>query len=168
MILKYFKQTIIWIFDINIIVLPLFFISLKIQPIGDFQFHIIDFISRYILIQGIYQVLILVFNKNQLDARKDSLLSYITLLKELILYMETKDINLKKHLKDKINNLKSNKCMLHKDIRQAIELTEKFIELNQYSINQINCVKIELILAEHSYEADNLNWNNTLFLKHLK
>ena len=81
---KYIKQGIIFTIDMMFLPLIITLLSNSWEPIANFN----DGLQRFITYIAIYEFLAFLINKNQLDARKDSLLIYITILKETLLFIE--------------------------------------------------------------------------------
>ena len=162
---KYIKQGIIFTIDMMFLPLIITLLSNNWEPITNFN----DGLQRFITYVAIYEFLAFLINKNQLDARKDSLLTYITILKESLLFIENPSfIALKDGILDKISALNNKPYyFIHEDVLKAINL----IKLGLYNDNLINnkvFLEAELINAEHNYEFEDLSWNNTLLLKFFK
>ena len=99
---KYIKQGIIFTIDMMFLPLIITLLSNNWEPITNFN----DGLQRFITYIAIYEFLAFLINKNQLDARKDSLLTYITILKEYLLFIENPSfIALKDGILDKISAL---------------------------------------------------------------
>ena len=161
-------QFIIWLIDINIIVAPVFILSLYLQPFENITNQIADFCFIYIDLFGIHQFFAFLLSKNQLDCRKDALLAYIRLLKRLLLYMETNQDFIATSLKKEIDELGKEQYLIDKDIQLGISFINKYLNLKEYAEVQLTRVKLEIIETEHNLEYLDLKWHNTIFLKHLK
>lgn len=125
--------------------------------------------NSWSIINDFNEFLVFIINKNQLDARKDSLLIYKTLIKQTLLLIEHPDfITLKKEILDKINELNDTSYyFIHKDILSTINTLKTAIE-NDKIYDMRTYLSSELILVEHKLEVEDLKWNNTLILKFFK
>lgn len=162
---KYIKQGIIYIVDALLLPLLITWVSNFWSPILDLN----DGLQRCISFTAIYEFLAFLFNKNQLDARKDSLLTYITILKQTLLLIHNPTFkSLRVEIVDKINSLNDTSYyFIHDDILQSINVIKSYIESDSI-FNQQLLIETELISAEHNYELESLAWNNTLLLKLFK
>jgi hypothetical protein len=162
---KYIKQGIIFTIDMMFLPLIITLLSNSWEPIANFN----DGLQRFITYIAIYEFLAFLINKNQLDARKDSLLIYITILKETLLFIENPGFTiLKDSILNKINKLNDKSYyFIHEDVLKAVNLIKLGISNNNLT-NKKAFLEAELITAEHNYESEGLSWNNTLLLKFLK
>ena len=122
-----------------------------------------DFIERCIMCYTIYQVLVVIILTNLNDIQKDLLLAYITNLKKCLLYIETKQENIKKSI---LNNID---YQLKKDTFNTNEMIKayKHIKENIDNLTKDN-IEMEIINAEHCYELNSLNWKFSFLLRLLK
>lgn len=162
---KYIIQSLLIIFEILLIPGLVTLLSNNWSSINDFN----ECLNRFLTFSAIYEFLVYLINKNQLDARKDSLLICKTLFKQTLLLIDNPDFNnLKKEILDKINALNDTSYyFIHKDILDAINILKSAIE-NDKIYNMKTYLKNELILVEHELEVEDLKWKNTLILKFFK
>ena len=122
-----------------------------------------DFIERCIMCYTIYQILVVIILTNLNDIQKDLLLAYITNLKKCLLYIETKQENIKKSI---LNNID---YQLKKDTFNTNEMIKayKHIKENIDNLTKDN-IEMEIINAEHCYELNSLNWKFSFLLRLLK
>ena len=73
---KYIIQSLLIIFEILLVPGLITLCSNSWSIINDFN----EFLNRFLTFTVIYKFLVFIINKNQLDARKDSLLIYKTLI----------------------------------------------------------------------------------------
>lgn len=162
---KYIKQGIVFIIDALSLPLLITWISNHWAPISDFN----DGLQRLISFTAIYEFLAFLINKNQLDARKDSLLIYIKILKQTLLLIANPNFTaLKQEIIEKVSSLNNTSYyFIHKDILQALNMLKSDIE-NNTILDKQALIEADLINAEHNYESESLSWNNTLLLKFFK
>ena len=162
---KYIIQSLLIFFEILLVPGLITLCSNSWSIINDFN----EFLNRFLTFTVIYKFLVFIINKNQLDARKDSLLIYKTLIKQTLLLIEHPDfITLKKEILDKINELNDTSYyFIHKDILSTINTLKTAIE-NDKIYDMRTYLSSELILVEHKLEVEDLKWNNTLILKFFK
>lgn len=162
---NYITQSLLIIFEIILIPGLITLWSNSWSNINNFN----ECLTRFLTFTAIYEFLVYLISKNQLDARKDSLLICKTLFKQTLLLIDNPNIiDLKKDILEKINALNDTSYyFIHKDILDAINILKSAIEDNKiYSMKDY--LKCELILIEHKIEVEDLKWNNTLILKFFK
>lgn len=162
---KYIIQSILIIFEICLVSGFITFMSNFWTNITDFN----DLLSRFITFTAIYEFFIFIFNKNQLDARKDSLLTYKTFLKQTILLIENPNYTtLKENILNKIEKLNNTSYyFIHLDVLKDLNSLKTSIE-NESLYNMKSFFENQLILIEHEIEIVDLKWNNTFLLKLFK
>lgn len=162
---KYIIQSILIIFKICLVSGFITFMSNFWTNITDFN----DLLSRFITFTAIYEFFIFIFNKNQLDARKDSLLTYKTFLKQTILLIENPNYTtLKENILNKIEKLNNTSYyFIHLDVLKDLNSLKTSIE-NESLYNMKSFFENQLILIEHEIEIVDLKWNNTFLLKLFK
>lgn len=162
---KYIIQSLLIIFEVCLVVGLITFLSNIWSNITDFN----DFLTRFITFTAIYEFIIFIFNKNQLDARKDSLLTYKTILKQTLILIESPNyIKLKESILNKIEKLNDTSYyFIHLDILENLNSLKETIK-NESVYNMRCFFENQLILIEHEIELLDLKWNNTFLLKLLK
>ena len=162
---KYITQSLLIILEIFLIPGLITYFSNYWSTITDFN----DCITRFLTFTTIYEFLVFLINKNQLDSRKDSLLICKTIFKQTLLLIDNPNfITLKEDILKKINQLNDTSYyFIHQDILETLNKLKDCIENNSiYNIK--NYLESELILVEHKLEVEDLLWNNTLLLKLFK
>lgn len=122
-----------------------------------------DFIERCILFYTIYQILVVVILTNINDIQKDLTLAYMTNLKKLLLYKETKSENIKNDILKNINYQLDHGTFNNDSVLKSYRLIKNNID----KVNEEH-IKIELINAEHIYELNLLNWRYSFLLRIFK
>lgn len=149
-------QIFLYLFEILSISMLLAYLTTFISSIGSLY----DFIDRTIMCYTVYQILVVVILTNINDIKKDSCLAYITLLKQYLLYINTKDKNIKYNILQKIELQLDASTFNDNEFRNAyIKIKDNFDNIDEKSIN------CELINAEHIYESISLNWNFSFLLR---
>lgn len=162
---KYITQSLLIIFEICLVPGLITYFSNFWSNITNFN----DGLTRFITFTAIYEFLVFLINKNQLNARKDSLLICQTLFKQTLLLIDNPNFtSLKEDILKKINELNDTTYyFIHDDILNALNTLKISIEENKI-YNMKSYLEGELILVEHKIEVENLSWNNTLLLKLFK
>lgn len=122
-----------------------------------------NFIERCISFYTIYQILVIVILTNINDIQKDLTLAYMTNLKKLLLYKETKSENIKKDILKNINYQLDHGTSNNDSVLKSYRLIKDNID----KVNEEN-IKMELINAEHIYELNSLNWRFSFLLRIFK
>lgn len=122
-----------------------------------------DFIERCILFYTIYQILIVVILTNINDIQKDLTLAYITNLKKLLLYKETKNENIKENILKNINYQLDHGTFNDDSVLKSYKLIKEDID----KVND-DYIKLKLIESEHNYELNSLNWKFSFLLRMFK
>lgn len=122
-----------------------------------------NFIERCISFYTIYQILVIVILTNINDIQKDLTLAYMTNLKKLLLYKETKSENIKKDILKNINYQLDYGTFNNDSVLKSYRLIKDNID----KVNEEN-IKMELINAEHIYELNSLNWRFSFLLRIFK
>lgn len=162
---KYITQSLLIILEIFLIPGLITYFSNYWSTITDFN----DCITRFLTFTTIYEFLVFLVNKNQLDSIKDSLLICKTIFKQTLLLIDNPNfITLKEDILKKINQLNDTSYyFIHQDILETLNKLKDCIENNSiYNIK--NYLESELILVEHKLEVEDSSWNNTLLLKLFK
>lgn len=120
-------------------------------------------IERVVFCFAIYEVLIVIIRKMQIDARRDALLALKTSYEIAALYCETGYEPILVELQQKIHEVTNTKRLNQLDVLNSYSLLQKHI-----SEKNIAAIRYEIITIEHSMEADNLLWNYTLLLRLFK
>lgn len=165
---KRYWQLFLYLIDINIITIPFLIISLYIQPITQISTHLFDVFERYTICFIFHQVIVLIINKNSLDAEKDAFLAYKTALTSLLIYMENPLPDLRNNLEEKFNNLTGDDMLMQEDIKCAIEALKPYLSLSEFTKDQKTYIQMEENNASHHLEYCQLSWRNTIFLHKLK
>ena len=162
---KYIIQSLLIIFEICLVPGLITYFSNSWANITDFN----DGLTRFLTFTAIYEFLVFLINKNQLDARKDSLLICQTLFKQTLLLINNPDfVSLKEDILKKIEKLNDTSYyFIHDDILNTLNTLKTSIE-NDKIYNMKSYLEGELILVEHKIKVENLSWNNTLLLKLFK
>lgn len=122
-----------------------------------------NFIERCISFYTIYQILVVVILTNINDIQKDLTLAYVTNLKKILLYKETKSNNIKKDILKNINYQLDHGTFNNDSVLKFYKLIKDNID----KVNEEN-IKMELINAEHIYELNSLNWRFSFLLRIFK
>lgn len=122
-----------------------------------------NFIERCISFYTIYQILVVVILTNINDIQKDLTLAYMTNLKKLLLYKETKSENIKKDVLKNIDYQLDHETFNNYSVLKSYRLIKDNID----KVNEEN-IKMELINAEHIYELNSLNWRFSFLLRIFK
>lgn len=122
-----------------------------------------NFIERCISFYTIYQILVVVILTNINDIQKDLTLAYMTNLKKLLLYKETKSENIKKDVLKNIDYQLDYGTFNNDSVLKSYRLIKDNID----KVNEEN-IKMELINAEHIYELNSLNWRFSFLLRIFK
>lgn len=151
------------LFQIFLYLIELLSVSLFFTYLTSFLAPItssISFLERMILAYTIYQILVIVILTNLNDIQKDSYLAWITTLKLILLYAETRDqkvkITLNRNLDYQLNSSTLNSSVF----RNAYEN----LKHNLDTIDETS-VKLELIIAEQQFEMQSLNWKFSFLLR---
>lgn len=118
------------------------------------------FLERMILAYTIYQILVIVILTNLNDIQKDSYLAWITTLKLILLYTETRDqkvkIALNNNLEHQLNSSTFNSLIFknaYENLQQNLDTVDE------------TSVKLELIIAEQQFEIQSHNWKFSFLLR---
>ena len=122
-----------------------------------------NFIERCISFYTIYQILVVVILTNINDIQKDLTLAYMTNLKKLLLYKETKSENIKKDVLKNIDYQLDHRTFNNDSVLKSYRLIKDNID----KVNEEN-IKMELINAEHIYELNSLNWSFSFLIRIFK
>lgn len=127
---KYITQSILIIFEILLIPGIITFISNFWANIKDFN----DCLTRFLTFTAIYEFLVFLINKNQLDSQKDSLLICKTIFKQTLLLIDNPNFDmLKQDILSKIKDLNNTSYyFIHPDILSTLNLLKKAIEEEKY------------------------------------
>lgn len=162
-------QTFLYLIDVCIIVVPLFFISLHIQPFEEgISNHLFDAFERLVALLIFHQLIAFIFSRNTLDLEKDSLLSYISTLELMILYAETKQSTLKDGIMENINRLLAPGTLIKAEVKDNLNKLNTIVKSNDFSEATLVKLKASLIHANHCYEMCDFAWQKTILLKHFK
>lgn len=125
-----------------------------------------SFIERVLLCYSFYQIIVLIILNNLNDIEKDSCLAYITNIKKILLYKETKSEYIKDDVLKNINYQLEYGTINNRKYKEAYIIVKKELE----NINNIDksYIEMELINAEHKYEAVSLNWKYSFLLRLFK
>lgn len=125
-----------------------------------------NFIERIIMSYTIYQIIVIIILNNLNDIEKDSCLAYMTNLKKLLLYANTRNDFIKKNLEKNIKYQLERKTINNNKYKQAYIMLEK--SLNNIDKVDRSYIEMELINAEHIYEFCTLNWRYSFLLRLFK
>ena len=121
------------------------------------------FIQRMIDYYVVYQLLTIVILGNLNDIKKDSLLTYKTIIKLCIEYCKDKKSDVKKLILNEANKQLDTGILNDKEFRNAyINILDNIDNLNLTVLN------IELINAEHRFDSYSLKWKYSFLLRLLK
>ena len=120
-------------------------------------------IERAVFCFAIYEVLIVIIRKMQIDARRDALLALKTSYEIAALYCETGYEPILVDLQRKIHEATNTNRLNQLDVLNSYSLLQKHI-----GEKNIAAIQYEIIAREHSMETDNLRWNYTLLLRLFK
>lgn len=162
---KYIKQFLIYILEVSIVAILFVLAMDKLYPVEAAYENIERFFTGIVVYQG----LVFVFNKNFLDSKKDMILSYKTYLRYCKLYLETGSDIVLDTIKNRLNNIDSDKMFLNNKYKKAFNNSYKMIENNNLSnLEKIIKIECEIINVEHLSEFEDLKWQQSLILKFLK
>lgn len=153
---KTFIQIFLYVVELLLVSLLITYSTTFIEPITSS----IVFLERIILAYTIYQILVIVILTNLNDIEKDSYLALITILKLTLIYIETRNQELKSQLQENLKHQLNNGTFNSIDLRNDYEYLQK--NLDTVDATSIN---IELIIAEHQYELQSLNWKFSFILR---
>jgi hypothetical protein len=161
---QYVKQAFLWLFEVVIIAGIFTYLLGLLKPFEDCY----DVITRFVAAVAIYQGIVLLINKNTLDAERDSILSLINIYEYALLYYECKEEHIKKILIEEIDKVNPQKVFFVDDhYNQLIDL-KKYLENDTDEIKLVPLIKCSLIKLKRAYEVAGLAWNNILLLKYYK
>ncbi len=121
------------------------------------------FIQRMIDYYVVYQLLTIVILGNLNDIKKDSLLTYRTIIKLCIEYCKTKNSDVKELILNKVNKQLDTGILNDKEFRNAyMNILDNIDNLNLTVLN------IELINVEHRFDSYSLEWKYSFLLRLLK
>ncbi len=149
-------QIIIYFFEILSISFLITYLTNYLDTIMTYM----EFLERMILSYTIYQIIVIVILTNLNDIQKDSYLALITTLKLCLLYSESNDPEIKKYIFTIINHQLDKSVFnsaLFNQIYEKLQTNLDFLTETQ--------LRVELINAEHCYEATSLNWKYSFLLR---
>lgn len=161
-IIKTIWQIILYVIELLSISFLLAYLTTLIQKCNS----VWSLIERVLLCYTFYQIIVVIILNNINDIEKDSCLAYMTNIKKVLLYKETKSKYIKEDILKNINYQLDSGTINNKQYREAYIILKKEIE----NINNIDksYIEMELINAEHKYEAASLNWKYSFLLRLFK
>lgn len=127
-----------------------------IEPVLSYM----QLIERMLISYTIYQILVVVILTNINDIAKDSYLAYITTLKYCLIYLESRNKPMKVFILNIIDEQLDSGRFNVLDIRNKYENLKA--NLDTLNVTQID---LQLVQAEHLYEAATLNWRYSFLLR---
>lgn len=124
------------------------------------------FIERALLCYSFYQIIVVIILNNLNDIEKDACLAYMTNLKKLLLYANTRNDYIKKNIEKNIKYQLERKTINNNKYKKAYIMLEK--SLNNIDKMDRSYIEMELIHAEHIYEFCSLNWRYSFLLRLFK
>ena len=124
------------------------------------------YIERFLICYTMYQLLVVVILNTLNDIERDSCLAYLTLLKKVLLFLDTNNKMIKDEIVDKINYQLDVGTMNNLNYRNSYELLLSYIENNK-KIDR-TYVENEIISVEHIYEFISLQWRYSFLLRLFK
>ena len=124
---------------------------------------IVQFLERFILGYGIYQILIFLILNMINDIKKDSYLAIRTNYEQVVLALECNDQNLINKIRDNLNYQLDNSTLNSIKIRK-----EYGILLSVLSDKNINEAKYKVSLFNHLFEYESLQWRYSVLLRIFK
>ncbi|NCC15640.1 MAG: hypothetical protein EOM28_04730 [Clostridia bacterium] len=162
--IQYLKQAFLWLLETVIIAGMITYLFEFLKPTTDF----FEIITRFITATVIYQAFVLLFNKNLLDVKRDSLLALIEIYEYALIYYECKEEDLKNVLVESIDAVNPKKVFLVGHAYEQLKQLKDYLNSSNEEKMAVTFIKCRLIDFRHSYEREGHAWKNTLFLKYLK
>lgn len=157
---KNILQIVYFLVEIILVTTMLVYISSNIKTITSTW----ELVERYLLMYGVYQIIVFIILSNINDVKKDSYLAVLTNYKKALLYLETNNMIIYNSLIKNIDKYQlKDGTMNFKDTINEYKLMKKLI-----SGNDIQTIKYRIILYEHLIEESTLNWKFSFLLRILK
>lgn len=162
---KYINQALLYLIEIAFVTSTLVYISQRLKVCTDWY----EVFERYTAVFVVYQGLVLLFNSNFLDAKKDIYLAYKTYLKKCLLFVEYKDYNLLNQLKSSKSVITSNTIFIDKNyINKFNKIYDLLVNTKKTDKEKEFVIKCEIIQMEHNIEYQSLKWRFSLLVKLFK
>ncbi len=156
---KTLTQIFLVIIEISFVGVLVAFICNEISPTSNF----IEHTSRFLIGSSIYELIVFCTLTQINDARKDALLALRTSFRLAEMYCNNGSTQLKTYIKDTINKQLDGKRFNHIDIRKNYSEL-----LNHIESKKVDWIQTELILIEHYYESESLQWRYSIILRLIK
>lgn len=124
-----------------------------------------EFIERTLMCYTFYQILVVIILTNLNDIKKDIYLAYITNIKRILLFLDSKDNKVKNEVLKNINYQLDGSTFNNGEFRKKYEKLKCDFEKNSISKTYI---ELELINSEQRYENVSLNWRFSFLLRLFK
>ena len=122
-----------------------------------------QWIERTVFCFAVYEVLVIIIRKMQIDARNDAILTLKTAFDFALLFCESGDQEIYKYTLSKINEATKPENLNQMDVLQEYNNLQKLMKEKQ-----IIEIKKKIIILQHNIESNNLAWNYTFILRLFK
>lgn len=159
-------QIFLWAFEIVVIPTILVIVSIKVVPPST-QATFFDYLERYFAFYAFYQILVFVILKSINDCKKDQINAIISVYECLLLYLETKDPQIKEFIKQVSVKQLEIDTMNNAETRQEYKYIIDTIDTENCEIAAPH-VRFKLITLRHSFESLSLEWNYSFIVRAFK